>query len=290
MFVYVVDKGLAVLLPALSADGRDFERLARWFLQSDPEWAAEYRTVWLWHEWPDRWGRDKGIDLVAETRDGSLVAIQAKNYGPAHSITKRDLDTFLSESSRASISARLLVATTNRVAKSAQEVMAAQEKPVGTCLLSHLQASAVVWPTTVAEFVPARPPRFEPLEHQEEALANIRKWAGTGAERGQVIMACGTGKSLIGIRAADQLGARRVLVLAPTLELLRQLSREWARHAHIERRLFHISSDSDRLDDAVMSSRPCAVPIRVSSRIVCERPPIWPCSAPTTHQGHWPTR
>ena len=271
MFVYVVDTGLAVLLSALSADGRDFERLTQWFLQSDPEWAAEYRTVWLWEEWPDRWGPDRGIDLVAETHDGKLIAVQAKNYRAAHSITKRDLDTFLSESSRAPISARLLVATTDQVAKSAQEVMVAQEKPVGTCLLSRLQASAVDWPTSMAELVPARPPPFEPRAHQEEALAKIRKWAETGAKRGQVIMACGTGKSLVGIRAADRLDARRVLILAPTLELLRQLSREWARHAHIERRLFHISSDSDRLEDDMTRGDELATMRSTDARVIADR-------------------
>jgi predicted helicase len=35
------------------------------------------------------------------------------------------------------------------------------------------------------------------------------------AVRGQVIMACGTGKSLLEVCAAESLGARRVLVLVP---------------------------------------------------------------------------
>jgi predicted helicase len=246
-----VNTALDNLLVTLSPDGRDFEHLTRWFLRSDPEAVAEYEKVWLWDDWPGRWGRDKGIDLVAETRDGRVVAIQAKNYGAAHSITKRDVDTFLSESSRAVISSRLLVATTDRVAASAREVMRHQEKPVSTALLATLQASPVVWPTSIGELAPMRPPRATPREHQQEALAAIEAWVDSGDPRAQVVMACGTGKSLVGVWCADRMDARRVLVLAPTLDLLRQLSRDWMQHAAIQRRLLHISSDSDRLEDDV---------------------------------------
>lgn len=271
MFVSVTATGLDALLASLSPDGRDFERLVQWFLRSDPEWAVEYRTVWLWDEWPGRWGPDKGVDLVAETFDDKLVAIQAKNYGPAHSITKRDLDTFLSESNRAVISSRLLIATTDGLASSAKEVMAGQEKPVSTCLLSRIQVSPAAWPPTMAALEPSRPPRLEPRKHQNEALAAIDKWALTGASRGQVIMACGTGKSLVGVQAADRLDARRVLILAPTLDLLRQLSRDWARNAHIDRRLFHISSDSDRLEDDITRGDELATVRSTDPNVIAER-------------------
>ena len=43
-----------------------------------------------------RGGRDAGIDLVAEDRDGGLWAVQAKHYDPAYAIKKADLDSFLS--------------------------------------------------------------------------------------------------------------------------------------------------------------------------------------------------
>jgi predicted helicase len=54
--------------------------------------------VWLSAEWPGRWGPDRGIDLVAQTFIGRVDAVQAKNYGPDHTVTKRDIETFLSES------------------------------------------------------------------------------------------------------------------------------------------------------------------------------------------------
>jgi len=80
--------------------GRQCERICQWFLMHDPVYARDLRRVWLWNDWPDRWGVDAGVDLVAEDHHGRLWAIQAKAYDPAYRITKRDVDTFLAESGR----------------------------------------------------------------------------------------------------------------------------------------------------------------------------------------------
>ena len=38
------------------------------YLLTDPQYADLFSDVWLWSEWPDRWGPDTGIDLVARER------------------------------------------------------------------------------------------------------------------------------------------------------------------------------------------------------------------------------
>ncbi len=236
------------LLASLDRQGRDFELLCRWFLENDPEFRADYKDVWLWRDWPGRWGPDRGIDLVALTFTGRTDAIQAKHYGSNHTVTKRDIDTFLSESNRRSIDSRLLIASTDRLAGSAREVMAEQEKPVSTCLLARMRASAVDWPAGIDELAPATPAAAKPREHQLQALEDIERWAGGGGVRGQVIMACGTGKTLIEVWTAERLGARNVLVLVPTIPLVRQCAREWPRHATTQRRLLRICSDKAAAD------------------------------------------
>ena len=60
---------LAQLDPRPDVRGRQFERLCRWYLNSAPEYRGRFRHVWLWQDWPDAWGRDAGIDLVAEEKD-----------------------------------------------------------------------------------------------------------------------------------------------------------------------------------------------------------------------------
>ena len=43
-------------------------------------------------------------------------------------------------------------------------------------------------------------------------------------------MACGTGKTLVALWSAERLGARQILVLLPSLSLLRQTLQEWSSH------------------------------------------------------------
>ena len=77
-------------------DGKKFEQFVKWFLTHDPEWKTQVEKVWLWDEWPDRWGADKGIDLVFKHRNGETWAVQAKCYDQKYKINKPDIDTFLS--------------------------------------------------------------------------------------------------------------------------------------------------------------------------------------------------
>ncbi|SEF19040.1 Helicase conserved C-terminal domain-containing protein [Streptomyces sp. Ag109_O5-10] len=71
--------------------------------------------------------------------------------------------------------------------------------------------------------------------HQVEAvdavLRHLSEQPGQGIPpeglRTQVIAATGSGKTLIGVAAADRLSARRVLVLVPTLDLLLQMAAAW---------------------------------------------------------------
>ncbi len=66
--------GLGDLIDSLDPDvrlrGVQFESICKWFLTHDPGYRRELKTVWLWDEWPGRWGADAGIDLVAETHAG----------------------------------------------------------------------------------------------------------------------------------------------------------------------------------------------------------------------------
>lgn len=251
--------GIAGLLSRLSGDsarrGREFEELCRWYLLSDPVYRAQLSRVWLWKEWPARWGNDEaGIDLVAEARDGKLWAIQAKAYDRDYSVKKADIDTFLSESARAEFSFRLLIASTNRLARRAERAMRAQEKPVGQVLLHHLEHADVAWPVSISDLQPAAPKPKDPRPHQQAAIDAVV--AGfTHADRGQVIMACGTGKTLVALWSAEALGAERTLVLVPSLSLLRQTIQEWTLNSSREFEFLPVCSDDTvRNHDQIVAS------------------------------------
>ncbi len=221
---------LSELISKLDANiqirGRQFEHICKWYLENDPKYALELKKVWLWAEWPGRWGPDCGIDLVAKTYDNKLWAIQAKAYGEQYPVKKTDIDTFLSESSREIFSYRLLIATTNFIGRTADRTLRAQEKPVGTILLSELEKSCVSWPLTPENLIAAPIEKKIPFPHQEKAILDVCQGFSDN-NRGQLIMACGTGKTLVALWIAEKLQCKRILILLPSLSLLSQTLREW---------------------------------------------------------------
>ena len=223
---------LEQLDPRPDVRGRQFERLCRWYLNNAPEYRGRFRHVWLWTDWPDAWGRDAGIDLVAQEKDGSLWAIQTKAYHQDYAIKKADVDSFLTESNRSSpnFSYRLLIATTERLGPTARRTLGQQAVSVGYLLRSQLELAEVEWPASIDALRPRRPKVKRPFLHVRQAI----KATAAGfdqAPRGQLIMACGTGKTMVGLWTSERLESTRTLVLVPSLSLLAQTLREWTANA-----------------------------------------------------------
>ena len=217
---------LSDLLARLDRDpyrrGKQFEHICKWFLTNDPVYKHELRRVWLWDEWPGRWGGDAGIDLVAEDRTGNLWAIQAKAYDPAYRVTKSDVNKFLAESGRSVFTYRMLIATTNLIDRIGERTIQDQEKQVTFFRLENLQTADVDWPASPTALRPMRPRKpARPHDYQREAIKKVVKGFAS-ADRGQLIMACGTGKTLTALFIREKLAAERTLVLVPSLSLLKQ--------------------------------------------------------------------
>ncbi len=231
-----------------TAFGGDFEWLCRWFLENAPRYRGQFDKVWLWKDWPDRWGTDAGIDIVALTRTGELWAIQSKADHPDRAIPKREIDSFLSESSRPEFAYRLLMATTDDIGATARRTLHAQEKPVGLVLRGHFLTEELEWPVQIRGTV-APLPRWKPRPHQTTAIQAVVN-GFQDHDRGRLIMACGTGKTLTALWMAERLQSSLTLVLVPSLSLVQQNLAEWGRHS---------AEDFDTLvvcsDDSVVQSK-----------------------------------
>jgi superfamily II DNA or RNA helicase len=245
--------------------GKQFEHFVKWFLKNDPEWATQVEQIWLWDEWPQRWGADCGVDLVFQHKNGEHWAVQAKCYSPDYDITKHDVDKFLSESNRPSIKHRLLIATTDRIGNNAKQVCDAQDKPVVRFLLSDFEKSALDYPANLGELAQTKrkaPPT--PRDHQNEARTAVVQGL-QNADRGQLIMACGTGKTYVTLWIKEALQAQRTLVLVPSLGLLSQLLREWTFAAATPFEVLCVCSDqtvgSKGNDEAIHSVADLAFPV-----------------------------
>jgi len=220
-------------ISTLSSDsgekGQQFERFVKWFLVNDPVWKTQIEQVWHWAEYPNRWGKDLGIDLVFKTKSGDLWAVQAKCYAATTSITKAHVDSFISEADSKTFAGRLLIGTTDSLADNAKKVCDRQN--VTRFLLADFESSSVDFPDHYGDLLKAsaaKPP--QPRDHQLEAIKAVSE-GFKGADRGQLIMACGTGKTFTTLWIKEALEAESTLILLPSLGLLSQTLHEWTKAA-----------------------------------------------------------
>jgi superfamily II DNA or RNA helicase len=236
--------------------------LCRWYLRNAPEYRGRFREIWLWKDWPEAWAADAGIDLVAQEIGGALWAVQAKAYGEDYAIRKADVDSFLSESNRPHFSYRLLIATTDRIGPTARRTLDGQTVPVGYLLRSQLELAEVQWPVSFDKLRTRPPKPKKPFPHVRDAIrATVAGF--DRAERGQLIMACGTGKTLAGLWTSERLRSIRTLVLVPSLSLLAQTLREWTANATQPFDYLAVCSDETVLgeDEFVAHTAELAVPV-----------------------------
>ncbi len=70
------------------------------------------------------------IDLVAREREtGELCAIQCKFYDPETTLRKEDIDSFFTASGKERFKSRLIVSTTDKWSKNAEEALEGQQIP-----------------------------------------------------------------------------------------------------------------------------------------------------------------
>ena len=185
----------------------------------------------MWDEYPERWGRDCGIDLVFKHKNGKTWAVQSKCYSPEHDISKSEINSFLSESSDARIDGRLLIASTDGIGRNALQVINRQEKQVVCFLLDQFRHSEIEFPSSPDDLNQGRRKELRtPRPHQIEAIDSVAE-GFKSADRGQLLMACGTGKTLTALWIKERLKAKRSLVLVPSLSLLSQILRDWTASA-----------------------------------------------------------
>ena len=238
--------------------GRRFERLMKAALEKHPgEYGpARFEQVWMWSEWPERaergfLGQDTGIDLVArqtEAQGGGLCAIQCKFYADTRSVPTREINSFLASSDTDDFRSRILIATGEITGPAWTKIKKARPR----CqVISGPDLNK--WPVRWADFLndpdalAFDPVRYEPHPFQAEAVEKIRQGFET-TDRGKLILPCGTGKSVVSLWAAEQIVGvgGKVLYLVPSIALMGQTMREWARqrNPHIPHRYIGICSDT----------------------------------------------
>ena len=114
---------------------------------------------------------------------------------------------------------------------------------------------------------PKKRQSLTPDPYQVEALTNIRNHLEKNA-RGSVVMACGTGKTLVALWAVEQSKAKSILVLVPSLTLLQQTLEEWSVHNSWGKDFSYLCVCSDpsvNLKNDEIEIDPSDVPFRIDT-------------------------
>ena len=228
--------------------GTYFERLAVAFIKNDPGMSQEYEDAWLFSDWAKTHGlsaTDIGIDAVAKIRgEDAFCAVQCKFFAEGYRIQKKDIDSFLSSSQQKHFARGLIMETTGAPWSPNAEALL-DDLNITTIGLERLEASPIDWAAWFQrdELKVAAPKQLRP--HQVEALAAIESGLAD-ADRGKLIMACGTGKTFTGLKIAEAMVGQggNVLVLVPSLALMSQTIREWTIDSATPLRSYAVCSDA----------------------------------------------
>ncbi|MBX4335801.1 DEAD/DEAH box helicase [Bartonella raoultii] len=232
--------------------GTLFENLVKDYFSEDPLQKQEYEKVQTYSEWAeehDEDRRDIGIDLVATIHDqGGYAAIQCKCYDASHIIKKEDINSFIAASGKKIFTRRILVdSTESNWSDNANNTCDGQEVRIQQINLFDLENSQIDWGAYKerGQAVLKEQPKKKLLDHQIEALEKVCEGLQE-ADRGKLIMACGTGKTFTSLKIAETIAGKgkRVLFLVPSLALMSQTIREWTIDTEIPLRSFAVCSDT----------------------------------------------
>ena len=194
-----------------SANTRDlgdrFEKITEAFLKTDKLYANRFHKVWLWKSWPKNDGPDTGIDLVAEQTDGELCAIQCKCYADDGNLDMKTVATFLAKASSLKLKHKILVYTGDSLTNHAKKVLTDSKTTIITP--EHFRQSSIDWTHFPNIIVKKNPKKLR--VHQQSAIDDVLTGLKSH-DRGKMIMACGTGKTMTALHIAEKYAGRGSIV------------------------------------------------------------------------------
>ncbi len=209
-------------LPTKQERGDAFEAFAEAYLVTQT--SAQAKQVWPGSSVPAsvlrRLGlpwNDMGADGVFETRLDELTPYQVKFRTGRALLTWAELSTFMGLTDQAT--KRVLITNTDDLPSVMQERQ--RFHPVLGIHLDRLEKRDF---DAIHQWLESSIVKHElkrPRKDQDKALATIVP-ALEQHKRVTTVMACGTGKTLIALWAAERLGCKTVLVLVPSLALVDQ--------------------------------------------------------------------
>ncbi len=227
--------------------GTYFEELCLLYFRNEPYYREQFKEVSTFKDWATsqkRDGRDTGIDLVAQTVTGEMVAIQCKFYDETYQIRKEDIDSFFTASGQKPFTHRIIVTTTNHWSEHAESSLQNQTPPVTKIDFYALLNSQIDWSKFSSGKKAVLKPKKTLRPHQKQAVKYVVEGLKE-KDRGKLIMACGTGKTFTSLKITESITGKgkQVLFLVPSLALLSQSLTEWTQESDTPLHSFAVCSD-----------------------------------------------
>lgn len=253
--------------------GDAFEVFIEAYLSTDE--MAQAEEVWVIGKVPGEIrrqlnlpSRDYGYDGVFRTKLGELVPYQAKFRSGRTSLPYAELATFFGISEKAD----RRVVLTNSIAISAVAESRTSFQTTRGGDFDRLDATQLAAIDAWIDGIAPAPLVREPRPHRRAALTDIKQELAAH-DRATVVMACGTGKTLVALWATESAQPKRVLVLVPSLNLLRQTLHEWAKWTNWGERFRYLCVCSEPnvakgIDEIEIRAEDADFPVRTDSAIV----------------------
>ena len=229
--------------------GLYFERLVMIYLQHDNVQKQHYDQVWRYSDWAAENNvkrTDTGIDLIARLRGrNEFAAIQCKYRSDTGKISKSEIDSFVATSYNLGIRNLVLADTLScDLSGNAYYTLSGEGNNFHRITLSSMEDSNIDWSEyyTTEEIISR--PKKQTRGYQDRAIDSVCEGLKT-ANRGSLVMACGTGKTFTSLRIAERMAGEggAVLFMVPSLALMSQTLKEWKADAAVDFNAHAICSD-----------------------------------------------
>ncbi len=189
---------------------------------------------------------DYGVDGVSLMTTGGVEAWQAKFRSDQSSPTATELATFWSEAEYCD--SKRTIANSARLPAVAGKKSNHEQTLLDRLLELDSNFFGSLFNAANESIQTVRPPKFTPRPHQKKMLHDVVNGLQEN-DRGKLIAACGTGKTLVALWVSEELGASKVLVFAPSISLVGQTVREWVQHRNRDFEYLCVCSDKTIVSD-----------------------------------------
>lgn len=187
---------------------------------------------------------DFGIDGVNQLSSGKIEAWQSKFRSDHSQPTYTELSTFWAEAEYTE--QRRIIANCKTLPIPAQKKKAHQQILLDQLLVLDSDFFESLYTFVADSRIEIQRKIFQPFDYQKNMINDV-VGKFKQHDRGKLIAACGTGKTLVALWIAEHeaMAASKVLILVPSIALVGQTLKKWTLHSSIPFSYLAVCSDPD---------------------------------------------